>query len=163
MADQKEKEKEKSSHTGAKAAGILAILALLGGGGYLGLGGSAGIGNLINGGTAIEGSSTGEPDGPASTEGSGSEEKTSEEPTTVSTEATSTEKDEKAEEIRITVNEDSILCNGKELTVAELEEELLKAYEEGTKVVLKDDHAIKAVYDEVTAVLEKLRIKFSET
>ena len=46
---------------------------------------------------------------------------------------------------------------------AELEEKLLADYEaDATRVELRDDHAIKAAYDEVSALLQKLAIPFTE-
>ena len=42
--------------------------------------------------------------------------------------------------------------------LAELEQALLKDFKAGHKAELTDDHAIKAVYDEVTALLNKLQI-----
>ena len=47
------------------------------------------------------------------------------------------------------------------MTLAQLEESLLKDYKAGTTAVeLVDDHAIKAAYDEVNALLQKLNIPF---
>ena len=65
--------------------------------------------------------------------------------------------------LTVTVKEDKLLYEGKEVTLAELEENLLKDYKaDASTVELKDDHAIKAAYDEVTALLQKLSIPFSE-
>ena len=57
--------------------------------------------------------------------------------------------------------EDELLYEGQEVTLVQLEENLLKDYKAETAVELKDDHAIKAAYDEVTALLQKLNIPFS--
>ncbi len=63
--------------------------------------------------------------------------------------------------LTVTVREDKLLYEGQEVTLAQLEENLLKDYKTETAVELKDDHAIKAAYDEVTALLQKLNIPFS--
>ena len=65
--------------------------------------------------------------------------------------------------LTITVQEDKLLYEGQEVSLAQLEEALLRDYKAETSTVeLKDDHAIKAAYDEVTALLQKLSIPFSE-
>ncbi len=63
--------------------------------------------------------------------------------------------------LTVTVKEDKLLYEGQEVNLAQLEENLLKDYKAETAVELKDDHAIKAAYDEVTALLQKLNIPFS--
>ena len=60
------------------------------------------------------------------------------------------------------VRPDKLLYEGKEVTLAQLEENLLKDYKSGTSTVeLKDDHAIKAAYDEAAALLQKLSIPYT--
>ena len=64
--------------------------------------------------------------------------------------------------LTVTVREDKLLYKGKEVTLGQLEEALLKDYKAGSSTVeLKDDHAIKASYDEVKALLQKLSIPFT--
>ena len=64
--------------------------------------------------------------------------------------------------LTVTVKEDKLLYEGEEVTLAQLEENLLKDYKpDSTTVELRDDHAIKAAYDEVTALLQKLSIPFA--
>ena len=144
MAEEVTKEKKsKNKHTGAKAAGGVLIAALLlGGGGYFGLG----IGNP-NGGLL--------PNQTQEAEDSGSVEKEAEEVT-----EQKTEQEEKV--LKISVKESTILYQGKEVSLSELETVLLKDYKEGSTITLTDDHAIKASYDEVTALLSKLDLPYSE-
>ena len=137
------KKERKNKHTGAKAAGGVLIAALLlGGGGYFGLG----IGNP-NGGLL--------PNQTQEAENSGSAEKEAEEVTDEKT-----EQEEKV--LKISVKESTILYQGKEVSLSELETALLKDYKEGSTITLTDDHAIKASYDEVTALLSKLDLPYSE-
>ena len=64
--------------------------------------------------------------------------------------------------LSIVVREDKLLYEGQEVTLAQLEEDLLRDYKaETTTVELQDDHAIKAAYDEVHALLQKLSIPFT--
>ena len=64
---------------------------------------------------------------------------------------------------RVTVKEDKLLYEGREVDLTQLEEDLLKDYKaDSSTVELLDDHAIKAVYDEVSALLQKLSIPFTE-
>ena len=60
--------------------------------------------------------------------------------------------------LEILVREDRIYYEGEELDLAGLEEALLRDYGEGKRVTLTDDHAIKAAFDEVSALLGRLEI-----
>ena len=131
---------KRNRHTGGKVTAGAVILALLLAGGHFGLGIGREGGGLLTG-QALE---------------------TAQE--TVET------VQEKVQEVAapqddgvltVTVKEDKLLYEGQEVTLAQLEENLLKDYKAETAVELKDDHAIKAAYDEVTALLQKLNIPFS--
>ena len=64
--------------------------------------------------------------------------------------------------LTIVVREDKLLYEDREVTLTELEENLLQNYKAETCTVeLQDDHAIKAAYDEVSALLEKLSIPYT--
>ena len=63
--------------------------------------------------------------------------------------------------IVISVQESRILIDGKEITLDSLEETLKSAVTDGRPVRLDDDHAIKAAYDTVVTVLQKLDIPFT--
>ena len=138
------REEGKEKHTGRKVVGAAVILALLGGGGYFGFGiGNPNGGFLpVNGTTAVQQQTQAETPAPST-----------QEITQAPTEATS---------LKITVQESKILYQGKEVTIAELETQLLKDFKEGKEITLTDDHAIKAVYDEVEALLGRLNLKFQK-
>jgi len=133
------KEKKKGGN-GGKIAGAALILALLGSGGYFGLG----IGNPSGG--MIPGFNT-----PPETTAAVKE-------TTVA--ATADPEAEKT--IRITVKEDKLLYNGKEMDIKAIQETILKDYGQEKKVVLVDDHGVKAVYDSLTTLLNQLNIPFNK-
>lgn len=133
------KEKKKGGN-GGKIAGAALILALLGSGGYFGLG----IGNPSGG--MIPGFNT-----PPETTAAVKE-------TTVA--ATADPEAEKT--IRITVKEDKLLYNGKEMDIKAIQETILKDYGQEKKVVLVDDHGVKAVYDSLTTMLNQLNIPFNK-
>lgn len=143
---------KRNRHTGGKVAGGAVLLALLLAGGHFGLGIGREGGGLLTG-EALQ----------AVTE------------TAQETVAETAEKvQEKVEEVvtpqeqddgvlTITVKEDKLLYEGKDVSLSQLEQNLLKEYKiDSTTVELVDDHAIKAAYDEVTALLQKLNIPFSE-
>ena len=143
---------KRNRHTGGKVAGGAVLLALLLAGGHFGLGIGREGGGLLTG-EALQ----------AVTE------------TAQETVAETAEKvQEKAEEVvtlqeqddgvlTITVKEDKLLYEGKDVSLSQLEQNLLKEYKiDSTTVELVDDHAIKAAYDEVTALLQKLNIPFRE-
>ena len=138
MSNEKKNEEKKSSHAGGKLAGAALILALLGGGGYFGLG----VGNP-NGGWF----------NPATTEAAQQTQTTA-----ADTQATTPAQTQDDGVLKITVAENKILYRGQEVDLIQLEEALLKDYKEGAKVELTDDHAIKSVYDEVSALLQKLKM-----
>ena len=143
---------KRNRHTGGKVAGGAVLLALLLAGGHFGLGIGREGGGLLTG-EALQ----------AVTE------------TAQETVAETAEKvQEKAEEVvtpqeqddgvlTITVKEDKLLYEGKDVSLSQLEQNLLKEYKiDSTTVEMVDDHAIKAAYDEVTALLQKLNIPFRE-
>ncbi len=143
---------KRNRHTGGKVAGGAVLLALLLAGGHFGLGIGREGGGLLTG-EALQ----------AVTE------------TAQETVVETAEKvQEKAEEVvtpqeqddgvlTITVKEDKLLYEGKDVSLSQLEQNLLKEYKiDSTTVELVDDHAIKAAYDEVTALLQKLNIPFRE-
>lgn len=147
---------KRSRHTGGKVAGGAVLLALLLAGGHFGLGIGREGGGLLTGENMQNA---------AETVAQGVE----------SAKETLTEAAETVQEVvqeavtpqddgvlSITVKEDKLLYEGQEVTLAQLEEALLKDYKAGdTTVELKDDHAIKAAYDEVNALLSRLNIPFA--
>ena len=62
--------------------------------------------------------------------------------------------------LTIRVHEHAITLEDAELSAEELEQKLLSLWHEGDPVELVDDGAIKADYDAVVAVLERLKIPF---
>ncbi len=136
-----EKREKKKGGAGGKLAGAALILALLSGGGYFGLGIGNPSGGLIPGFNQPQPQTTAA--GEAATTG-----------TTVDPEAEKT--------IRITVKEDKLLYNGKEMDIKALQETILKDYGQEKKVVLVDDHGVKAVYDSLTTLLNQLSIPFNK-
>ncbi len=64
--------------------------------------------------------------------------------------------------LQIIVSEDRILYNGTPVSIEELEEHLLKDYDDASELEVRDDHAIKAEYDEVQMLLERLGIQATE-
>ena len=137
---------KKSAHTGRKAAGTVAILALLMGGGYFGLGVGNPQGGWLNPAPAVTQESPQTTGAPATTQA----------PVQTTAPVESTTADDGI--LRITVKESGILYRGQSMSLAELEQALLQDYKEGYKVKLTDDHAIKSVYDEVTALLGRLQL-----
>ncbi len=137
---------QKKSHTGAKAGVTAAVILALLGGGYFGFGG--GQGGLFPSGQSGEGSSAQESAIITESES----EKESEVITT----------QEEEQDLKIVITESGIQYKGQDVSVTELEEALLKDFHEGLSVTVKDDHAIKSAYDEVTGLLSKLNIKFTE-
>ena len=134
---------------GGKTVAAVAVAALLlGGGGYYGLTGD-GMGFLPNH-EGIVMPSSADPADPAVI--------TTAEPA----EDITTKHEEETEGIAVRVYEDKIYYNGEELTLQAFEETLLKDYREGIEISLQDDHAVKASYDAVKAVLDKLNYKYTE-
>ena len=136
MSNEKKNEEKKSSHAGSKLAGAALILALLGGGAHFGLGVGNPNGGWIN---------------PKPSEAATQEQ------TPLATQP-STEAPTQEGKLMITISENKILYQGKEVSLAQLEEALLRDYKADSKVELVDDHAIKSVYDEVTTLLQKLKV-----
>ena len=147
---------KRNRHTGGKVTAGAVILALLLAGGHFGLGIGREGGGLLTG-EALE---------------------TTKETVTETAEQVQEKAEETVETIQekveeaiapqddgvltVTVKEDKLLYEGSEVTLAQLEESLLKDYKgDATAVELKDDHAIKAAYDEAAALLQKLNIPFS--
>ena len=135
---------KKKSNTGKKAAGTALILALLAGGAHFGLG----IGNP-GGGFLNPVQATTQASADATQEATTA-------PTQTSTEATQPATEEGI--LGITVQESQILYQGSPVSLAELEQALLRDYKEGLKIRLTDDHAIKSAYDEVAALLTRLQL-----
>ena len=150
------KRSQRNRHTGGKVTAGAVILALLLAGGHFGLGIGREGGGLLTG-EALE---------------------TAKETVTETAEQVQEKAEETVETIQekveeaitpqddgvltVTVKEDKLLYEGAEVTLAQLEESLLKDYRgDATAVELRDDHAIKAAYDEVTALLQKLNIPFT--
>ena len=155
---------KRNRHTGGKVTAGAVILALLLAGGHFGLGIGRGGGGLL----------TGEAMESAKESASQAVENTKEAVTETdrkTEEKTGETAQEKVEEgtapqddgvLTITVQEDKLLYEGQETDMTQLEESLLRDYKgETTTVELRDDHAIKAAYDEVTALLQKLSIPFT--
>ena len=150
------KRSQRNRHTGGKVTAGAVILALLLAGGHFGLGIGREGGGLLTG-EALE----------------TAKETVTETAEQVQEKAEETVEtiQEKVEEVAalqddgvltVTVKEDKLLYEGAEVTLAQLEESLLKDYKgDATAVELRDDHAIKAAYDEVTALLQKLNIPFT--
>ena len=147
---------KRNRHTGGKVTAGAVVLALLLAGGHFGLGIGREGGGLLTG-EALE---------------------TAKETVTETAEQVQEKAEETVETIQekveeaiapqddgvltVTVKEDKLLYEGSEVTLAQLEESRLKDYKgDATAVELRDDHAIKAAYDEVTALLQKLNIPFS--
>ena len=148
----KKRSRKRKRHTGRKVAGGTVLLALLLAGGHFGLGIGREDGGLLTSGRlqdAVETVSQ----------------------VVQSTQQTVPETAQPVQEIvvpqddgvlSIVVREDKLLYEGQEVTLAQLEEDLLRDYKaETTTVELQDDHAIKAAYDEVHALLQKLSIPFT--
>ena len=150
------KRSQRNRHTGGKVTAGAVILALLLAGGHFGLGIGREGGGLLAG-EALETAKE------TVTETAEQVQEKAEE--TVETIQEKVEEAAASQDdgvLTVTVKEDKLLYEGAEVTLAQLEESLLKDYKgDATAVELRDDHAIKAAYDEVTALLQKLNIPFS--
>ncbi len=158
---------QRNRHTGGKVTAGAVILALLLAGGHFGLGIGREGGGLLTGQALETAQET------LSETAEKAQEKAAEAVETVQEKAQETVEtvQEKVEEavspqddgvLTVTVREDKLLYEGEGVTLAQLEENLLRDYKgDDTTVELKDDHAIKAAYDEATALLQKLNIPFS--
>ncbi len=135
---------EKKGHPVRNTAIAAALVAMLIGGGRLGagLGKSVGESMFLNQGKEPENTGT------AQTE-------------TVQQEQPSPETAETPDDgvLEIVVREDAVLYEGEQTDLAGLEAALLRDYADGVRVTLTDDHAIKAAYDEVAALLSTLGIE----
>ena len=127
---------EKKKHTGRNVTIGAAALALLLLGGHFGLNGGFGPG----GPQALPGSQT--------------------TPGSQPTQAAQTKAPGKEDVLAIRVHEDQITLNDQTMDMAQLEKTLLERAGDGIAVELVDDQAIKAAYDEVTALLDRLDIPY---
>ena len=142
-------------HSGGKVAGGAVLLALLLAGGHFGLGIGRDGGGLLTG----EGMKNAAENVVQSAESARETVAETAEKVQETVAEALTPQDDGI--LTITVKEDRLLYEGQEATLAQLEENLLKDFRAGSSTVeLKDDHAIKAAYDEVTALLQKLNIPF---
>ena len=155
MEDSKRSPK-RNRHTGGKVTAGAVILALLLAGGHFGLGIGREGGGLLTG-QALE---TAQEKAAETVEQV--QEKAQEAVETVQEKVEQVAAPQDDGVLTVTVKEDKLLYEGSEVTLAQLEESLLKDYKgDATAVELRDDHAIKAAYDEVTALLQKLNIPFT--
>ena len=166
--ENKKRDTKRNKRTGSKVIGGAVVLAILLAGGHYGLGIGRADGGFIHSEQYIEGKEIVKENAKAAKEVSSEylEKKAGE----------AKEEWEKVKEtvaeamvpqddsvLTISVKEDKLLYEGREVTLSQLEERLLQEYKAGsTAVELKDDHAIKAAYDEVKALLQKLSIPFTE-
>ena len=142
-----EKKQKKKGHGGAAAAGIAALL-LLSAGGYFGFGGGRGGGE---GDSLLPNTA---PDAEAA-----SEIVATAAPEPAATEAAADSGE--ADTVVIAVRENEISVGGAAVDASELEALLREKLSDGTAVVLRDEHAIKASYDEVTSILDRLDIAYT--
>ena len=155
MEDSKRSPK-RNRHTGGKVTAGAVILALLLAGGHFGLGIGREGGGLLTG-QALE---TAQEKAAETVEQV--QEKAQEAVETVQEKVEQVAAPQDDGVLTVTVQEDKLLYEGQAVTMAELEEKLLADYKaDATSVELRDDHAIKAAYDEVTALLQKLNIPFT--
>ena len=155
----KKQRSKRSKHTGGKVAGGAVVLALLLAGGHFGLGIGREGGGLLNQESVDAAAQTVS----ETIQGLTQSDAQTAEPVqgTVTEVVVPSPEDDGV--LTITVQEDRLLYEGREVTISGLEESLLRDYIAGTTPVeLKDDHAIKAAYDEVNALLQKLNIPFTE-
>ena len=147
---------KRNRHTGGKVTAGAVVLALLLAGGHFGLGIGREGGGLLTG-QALETATETVTQTAEKVQETGVE--TAEKVQEAVTEAVAPKDDGV---LTVTGKEDKLLYEGEEVTLAQLEESLLKDYKAGTNTVeLVDDHAIKAAYDEVNALLQKLNIPFT--
>ena len=147
---------KRNRHTGGKVTAGAVILALLLAGGHFGLGIGREGGGLLTGQALETDQET------LSETAEKAQEKAAEAVETVQEKVEEAVSPQDDGVLTVTVREDKLLYEGEEVTLAQLEENLLRDYKgDDTTVELKDDHAIKAAYDEATALLQKLNIPFS--
>ena len=174
--DKKKRSARRKRRTGRRVAGGAVLLALLAAGGHFGLGIGRAEGGLLTG-EALQAAKetvteTYESAREVVTENLESAGKAIGEPAQPVQEPTEAPTAEPVQEIvvpvddgvlTVTVREDKLLYEGREVTLSQLEEAILKDYKAETSTVeLRDDHAIKAAYDEARALLQRLSIPFCE-
>ena len=148
----KKRSRKRRRHTGRKVAGGAVLIALLLAGGHFGLGIGREDGGLLTSGRLQDAVET------VSQTVQSAQQTVSQ--TVQGAQETVPETAQPVQQI--VVREDKLLYEGQEVTLAQLEEDLLRDYKaETTTVELQDDHAIKAAYDEVHALLQKLSIPFT--
>ena len=170
--DSRKRKARRRRHTGGKVVGGAVLLAVLLAGGHFGLGIGRADGGFVNSEKYREGKEIVTENAKAAKEvtseylekkaGEAKEDLTeaAEKVKQTVTEAV-TPQDDGA--LTIVVREDKLLYEGRELTIEQLEEALLRDYKAGSSALeLKDDHAIKAAYDEVKALLQKLSLPYTE-
>lgn len=146
----------RSRHTGGKVAGGAVLLALLLAGGHFGLGIGREGGGLLTGESVQNAAET------VTESVESAKETLTQAAETVQEVIQEVGAPQDDGVLSIAVKEDKLLYEGQEVTLVQLEEALLKDYKAGiTTVELKDDHAIKATYDEVNALLSRLNIPFT--
>ena len=152
MEDSK-KTRNKKKHTGRNVTigAAAALLLLLGG--YMGFGQGLGLGS---GSTLL-------PNESATKSDNTQQAILTNAPEAAVTEVPATQEPEAEPEnntIVVSVQESRILIDGEEVSLTSLESALKGAVTDGKQVKLQDDHAIKATYDTVVSVLQKLDIPF---
>jgi hypothetical protein len=137
-------------------AAVLAVLAWLAAHfGGLGLGGGFGLGGTGEG-QQVQ-ATAGQTEAPQSNEASTAEDTTQ----MSSTEEPGTE--QVLTEIAIRISEEEICVGTASYENADaLKTYILSVYEDGIAISLKDDHAVKATYDEVKQMLETLGYPYTE-
>lgn len=168
MSENRNEPKEKKkNHTGRNVAVGVIVALMLSTGGYFGLGPGQGMLGLTPNdgghGTGIDSTSSVQEDSGTS----------SVEEAVIGGESSENGKEASGEEegkFIITVSESKILCDGRELSVTELENLLESKFISGDdaaenlanlEIVVRDDHAVKSSFDAVTALLTKLDIPYT--
>lgn len=147
---------KRNRHTGGKVTAGAVILALLLAGGHFGLGIGREGGGLLTGEALETAKET------VTETAEQVQEKAEETVETIQEKVEQVAASQDDGVLTVTVKEDKLLYEGSEVTLAQLEESLLKDYRgDATAVELRDDHAIKAAYDEAAALLQKLNIPFT--
>ena len=150
MAGEK-KEKKKKGGAGVLLL-LLLLLLLLGLGVGFGLGG---FGGLLPGGEGKEQAQQAEPQDDQTTAQQPAESKTEEQPQQEG------EDPAKKEPYVIVVGENGITLDGAEMSIEALTAEVT-GLPEGAELILKDEHALMADYQDVKAVLDAAGVTYSE-
>ena len=170
--ENKKRSPKRNKRTGGKVVGGAVLLAVLLAGGHFGLGIGRADGGFIHSDTYREGKEI-------VTENAKAAKEVTSEYLEKKAEEAKEDLNEAAEKVRetvteavtpqddgvltILVREDKLLYEGREVTIEQLEEALLRDYKAGSSTLeLKDDHAIKAAYDEVKTLLQKLSLPYTE-